>query len=487
VIAVLAVLVIALVVALLVWPLVAASRPGRRRAPGALAVGQPAAWTREVLQEEREAALEALRELDFDYALGKLAESDYRALRARLELRALTVLKALDELAAGERTSLAPPARHGEIMLLPPDAVAASYGERHRNGTRHPPSSHSLLMTAPVASQETATRGGRRWILAALLGSGALALAVGALYFGQAGLQGQQRAVATLDNVGPRALALVWREGAAAPRALLATATGLWTSDDGGTSWQPTPTLEQLLRGGATGAALRAVAVAPPRLYAAGATLLARSDDGGRTWSVVAPALALGEGAPTALDLRALAVDPDNVDRLWLVVEGAGVWRSDDGAVTWRQTSPQAPANATALVAVPGPADAPRAVGLFLASATEGVLASADQGRTWVPASGTLSGALPTRRVASLSFDPSSGESATTPDGHEWRGTLYAGTDQGLYKTVDRGQLWARLPLDANVAAVAAASGRQGSLLLAVDREGHVYRSESRGVRWDAR
>ncbi|MBX5492623.1 MAG: hypothetical protein IRZ14_15845, partial [Chloroflexi bacterium] len=107
------------------------------------------------------------------------------------------------------------------------------------------------------------------------------------------------------------------------------------------------------------------------------------------------------------------------------------------------------------------------------------------EGRTWTSVSGALSGALPTRHVSSLSFDPHSGEMATTPDGRELRGTLYAGTDRGLYKTVDRGQLWVRLPLEADVAAVAAVSAREGSVLLAVDRDGHVYRSENRGIRWD--
>lgn len=489
-IAVLAVLVIALVVALLVWPLVEASRLGRQRAAGAAARRQATALASEVLQEEREAALEALRELEFDYALGKLAEHDYRALRARLELRALTVLKALDELAAtapdaaGDRAPLAGRARRAEVTPLPPDRVSPSYGVRHRNGTSHRPPGRAGLV-AEVAVDPGAR--GRRWALAAVLAAAGFAGGVGALYVWNARLQGAQQAVATLDNVGPRALALAWPEGAAAPRALLASAAGLWTSDDGGASWQPTPALEQLLRGGATGAALRAIAAAPPRVYAAGATLLARSDDGGRTWRVLAPALAPPAEVPAALDLRALAIDPAAADRLWLVAEGLGVWRSDDGAATWQQTSPQAPANTTALVAVPAPGGEPRAVVLFLASATEGVLASADEGRTWTPASGVLSGALPTRRVASLSFDPLSGEAAATPDGRELRGTLYAGTDRGVFKTIDRGQLWARLPLDADVAAVAATSRPQGSLLLAVDREGRVYRSASRGARWDAR
>jgi photosystem II stability/assembly factor-like uncharacterized protein len=235
-------------------------------------------------------------------------------------------------------------------------------------------------------------------------------------------------------------------------------------------------------------------AARPSRVYAVGPGLMARSDDGGRGWAQQ-PA-ALGElfpadGLPATeivrgpADLRALAVDPGAPDRLWVVVEGAGLFRSDDGGQSWTLRSSAPPANATALAVVPGDAVREGAVPLlFLGSATEGVLASADEGASWAPASGVLNGALPTRRVSSLAFDAESGESATTPDGRTLRGSLYAGTDQGLFKSIDRGQSWARLPLAAAVAAVGVAPS-DARLLLAADREGRVYRSRNRGVTWD--
>jgi photosystem II stability/assembly factor-like uncharacterized protein len=137
-------------------------------------------------------------------------------------------------------------------------------------------------------------------------------------------------------------------------------------------------------------------------------------------------------------------------------------------------------------VAVPDAARGDGLPWLFLASATEGVLASPDAGASWTPASGVLNGALPSRRVTSLAFDADSGETAVTPDGRTLRGTLYAGTEQGLFKSLDRGQSWGRLPLAASVAAVGAAGG--GSpLVVAVDRDGQVYRSRDRGVTWDAK
>jgi rubrerythrin len=51
------------------------------------------------LLAERERALNALQELDFDYKLGKVPEEDYPAQRAHLLQKGAEVLKRLDELA----------------------------------------------------------------------------------------------------------------------------------------------------------------------------------------------------------------------------------------------------------------------------------------------------------------------------------------------------------------------------------------------------
>lgn len=507
---VLTVLVLAVVVLLLVLPLVRAARSASRTArPLEPLARQPAVGlAAETLYEEREAALEALRELDFDYALGKLAENDYRALRERMELRALTVLKALDELAASaaltadrrDRAPLAtsrPSASTVEPVIPPLGAVSASYPARHRNGTSHRPpvrvaQGEQAPVPAPaVAAQAPSARASRRWVVGALLAAALFVLAVAGLYVWSGQAQGGQRAIATLDNVGPRALALAQSNGDTAA-AFMATAAGLWASADAGATWRVVPDIDAALRAAPTGNALRAVVSAPgaARVYAAGPELVLRSDDGSRTWTNPPLRLGLSDQPPESVDLRALAVHPLDANVLWAVLS-TGVWRSRDGAATWELVSATPPANATSLVAVPTAGAAETAGGtaevvLYLASATEGVLASADEGRTWGQAGGALSGALPTRRVSSLSFDANSGETAATPDGRELRGTLYAGTDQGVFKTVDRGQLWVRLGLDANVAAVAASS-RPAPLLLAVDREGRVYRSTNRGVTWDGR
>jgi len=54
----------------------------------------------ERLQREKNAALTAIREAQFDHAMGKLSEEDYTALRSFYERRAVTALTELNALPA---------------------------------------------------------------------------------------------------------------------------------------------------------------------------------------------------------------------------------------------------------------------------------------------------------------------------------------------------------------------------------------------------
>lgn len=78
-----------LTLALLVWPALAPHPPA------------PAPGARAELLAEKAALLAALRELDFDYQAGALAEADYAAARRGYETQAAAVLAALDRLGAG--------------------------------------------------------------------------------------------------------------------------------------------------------------------------------------------------------------------------------------------------------------------------------------------------------------------------------------------------------------------------------------------------
>jgi hypothetical protein len=49
------------------------------------------------LEHERGLAITAMRDLDFDHAMGKIADEEYQTLRAELETRALNAMAALDD------------------------------------------------------------------------------------------------------------------------------------------------------------------------------------------------------------------------------------------------------------------------------------------------------------------------------------------------------------------------------------------------------
>ena len=81
------------------------------------------------LKSEKDHALAAIREADFDHEVGKLSEEDYRSLRVELEERAVGALAALDRVASTASASAASPA-------APPSAARA--GAAFCPGCGHP-------------------------------------------------------------------------------------------------------------------------------------------------------------------------------------------------------------------------------------------------------------------------------------------------------------------------------------------------------------
>jgi hypothetical protein len=59
--------------------------------------------TEQDLSTRHAMALAGLRDLEDDRQTGKIGDADYAALRAKLEARAVALMKSLDELAAGRR------------------------------------------------------------------------------------------------------------------------------------------------------------------------------------------------------------------------------------------------------------------------------------------------------------------------------------------------------------------------------------------------
>jgi tetratricopeptide (TPR) repeat protein len=90
------------------------------------------------LDEERAAAMRALRELEFEHDAGHLAETDYLELRARYEGRAAQALLALDEIRAAEPTAVTAGASHGAPDAAVEAAAPVSRAAARPGWARHP-------------------------------------------------------------------------------------------------------------------------------------------------------------------------------------------------------------------------------------------------------------------------------------------------------------------------------------------------------------
>lgn len=71
----------------------------------------------------------------------------------------------------------------------------------------------------------------------------------------------------------------------------------------------------------------------PERVYAAGPAGLFRSDDGGLTWAAAGKGLS---GEPLAV-----ALDPRSPQTVFAVLIDNSVWQSNDGATTWKRLERQ--------------------------------------------------------------------------------------------------------------------------------------------------
>jgi photosystem II stability/assembly factor-like uncharacterized protein len=181
-------------------------------------------------------------------------------------------------------------------------------------------------------------------------------------------------------------------------------------------------------------AALAIARSAPGVLYAAGwgsypicqgrrdcrLTRVYRSDDGGRRW--IAP------GRPLETERRrmdVLVVDPERPSIVYIA--GDKLFKSVDGTRTWRSLGRGLEGGVMALAIDPGDPDVLYAATWVRGEGTR-FFRSGDGGGSWTPAED----GLPSYRVVnSLATDPRD------------PGTVYAGTDRGVYVTRDGGRSWA--------------------------------------------
>ncbi len=183
----------------------------------------------------------------------------------------------------------------------------------------------------------------------------------------------------------------------------------------------------------------------PDVLYVAGNFVFKLTDKGDR-WERISPDLTrheadkittVGSDAETYGTVVSLAQSPLDKDLLWAGSDDGLVHVTTDEGGSWRNVTPEAaqglyiaeiePSNHdrdTAYVAVDGHRSDDFTVRLLMTT---------DLGRTWTDIAGDLPQGFPVRVVR---------EDPHNPD------LLYAGTERGVYVTIDRGAHWVRLTAD---------------------------------------
>jgi photosystem II stability/assembly factor-like uncharacterized protein len=243
----------------------------------------------------------------------------------------------------------------------------------------------------------------------------------------------------------------------------LAGAAGLYASPDDGGQWSPPMVPGQLT-------AITTSTAQPLNVYTAGAHIFVRSNDGGRSFS-------RATGGIADQDILAMAASPEDGKLIFAINTSRELLQSTDGGDTWSRIAANTPARIRSLTMTGGQAPT-----IYAATLDQGILQTTN-GTSWFNANGAVNGAMPTSAVASIAFDAGSGDRYVAPNGDTVTGALYAGTDRGLFKSIDGGGSWAPLPLKLPLVAIAVSRGAPG-LIMAVDSQGNVYRSADRGVTW---
>jgi len=215
---------------------------------------------------------------------------------------------------------------------------------------------------------------------------------------------------------------------------------GLLESRDGGRTWAPL---------GVRNDAMSTVPAADGSVVIAGHNVFTGSRDGGRTWAAIATDL-------PSLDIHGFARDPADPARMWAYLAVGGLWESTDFGAHWTRVREDN-------VLFPFAVRQGSTTALLGIDAT-GLVGSSDGGRSWV----TI-GRPPTYPMTSL---------AATLDG----GTIYAGSPDGLFRSVDGGRTWTDTAYRGS--AFATATSADGKTVVLVSRETEFFRSDDGGTTW---
>jgi len=242
---------------------------------------------------------------------------------------------------------------------------------------------------------------------------------------------------ARLGTADAHSLAFV---GQGTDRVLFGHHGGLLASGDGGRTWAALPVEDD---------AMSTATAADGSIIIAGHDVFLASADGGTTWAPITTDL-------PSLDIHGFARDPRDPRRMWAYPATGGLWESTDGGATFEQVRADNVLFPTAVEA----GSSTRLLGVD----TTGLIESLDGGRTWTPLE-----TPPTFPMTAF---------AASSDGRR----LYAGAQDGLYRSDDGGQTWSATAYTGSVFAIAATA--DGRTVILVDRATDVYRSNDAGATW---
>jgi photosystem II stability/assembly factor-like uncharacterized protein len=294
---------------------------------------------------------------------------------------------------------------------------------------------------ARAEAQRKAVQRRRAWAAAAA--SMLLALGVGIVYAAtrgsEASSEASQAPAALPDTPDYHSLLVA---PADASSLVLGTHHGLFRSADGGRTWEEASLAGQ--------DAMNLARAKQGVVWAAGHNVLAKSEDGGQNWQDARP-----DGLPS-LDVHGFAVDPRDPRTLYAAIAGQGLFRSNDGGLSFGPISREVGPGVMALAILQD--------GRILAGEMEqGLMVSADAGKTWKRTldAGLMGLAInpkdPRRILAtgpgillsrdggktwveSFPLGAGAGPVAWAPSDPQ---TAYVvGFDQALYKTTDGGETW---------------------------------------------
>ena len=278
-------------------------------------------------------------------------------------------------------------------------------------------------------------------------------------------------------------------------RLLAGVENGLFASDDGGRTWQPSGiagrTVWQIFAGPHAGEVY--VGTQPAGLF--------RSKDDGRTWEEIESFAQSPEAERWCVPVkprqpgraRALVVDRVDPSRLWVGVEVGGVVSTRDGGASWRLDLPGSNPDIHMMVAHPA-----RPSMLFASTGygridgvaeqiegNAGMFRSDDGGTTWTYA---WRGVVP-RYARPLCIDPRPPYGVTVASAPTAFSSFKdeGGAQAMLYRSEDHGETWRSLcdaehsPSAANFHGLVADPAEPGGVLVGTDT-GEVWRVSDRGA-----